>query len=83
MLNEHIKTSFDTIWPIYLRLLNIILNTGIVPDYWTSVGLIKPIYKQKGNKEDSSNYWPITLVSCIGKYFTTVLSARLNKFAES
>ena len=82
MLNEHIKTSFDTMWPIYLRLFNIILDTSIVPDSWTT-GLIKPIYKQKGNKEDSSNYRPMTLVSCIGRFFTTVLSARPNKFAES
>ena len=69
-------------WPIYLRLFNIILDTAIVPDNWTP-GLIEPIYKQKGNKEEPSNYRPITLVSCIGKYFTTILCARLNKFAES
>ena len=68
MLNEHIKTSFDTMWPIYLWLFNIILDTGIVPDSWTT-GLIKPIYKQTGNKEDPSNYRPVTLVSCIGKCF--------------
>ena len=81
VLNEHIKSSFNDMWPIYLRLFNIILEYGIVPDCWT-LGVIKPINKHKGSKDDPSNYRPITLVSCIGKFFTTVLSARLNKFAE-
>ena len=77
----HIKSSFNDMWPIYLRLFNIILESRIVPDCWT-LGVIKPIYKHKGSKEDSSYYRPITLVSCIRKFFTIVLSARLNKFAE-
>ena len=68
VLNEHMKSSFSDMWPIYLRLFNIILESGIVPDCWT-LGVIKPIYKHKGSKEDPSKYRPITLVSSIGKFF--------------
>lgn len=82
VLNEHIKSTCNTLCPLYEKMFNIVLNTGILPESWT-LGLIKPIYKQKGDKADPSNYRPITLLSCMGKLFTTVLNNRLNKYAEN
>ena len=66
--------------PIYFKLFNIILDTGILPDSWT-LGIIKPIYKNKGNQQDPDNYRAITLISCIGKLFTAIINNRLNIFA--
>ena len=56
---------------------NLRLDTGIVPDTWT-IGLIVPIYKNKGDIHDPDNYCGITLLSCIGKLFKMVINHRLS-----
>ena len=67
--------------PVYEKLFNIIFNTGIIPEYWL-LGNIKPIYKNKGDKQDPKNYRPITILSCMEKLFTALLNNRLNKFSD-
>ena len=47
------------------------------------IGLIIPLYKKKGDRKDSNNYRGITLLSCVGKLFTTVLNERLKAYCES
>jgi hypothetical protein len=47
------------------------------------IGMIKPIYKNKGDKFEPKNYRPITIVSCLGKLFTAILNERLTEFSES
>ena len=51
ILNEYLKYTDDTLLPVYVKLLNIVLDTGIVPNTWL-IGIIKPLYKNKGDKED-------------------------------
>ena len=68
--------------PIYVKLLNIVFDTGIIPKDWT-LGNIKPIYKNKGNPKDAENYRPITLLSCFRKVFISVINNRLNTYAEN
>ena len=80
ILNDYFKNSSPLLIPIYFKLFNIILNTGILPDSWT-LGIIKPIYKNKGNQQHPDNYRAITLISCIGKLFTAIINNRLNIFA--
>ena len=36
-----------------------------------------PIFKNKGNNTDPSTYRGITLLSCLGKAFTTIVNNRL------
>ena len=60
---------------------NLILDTGIVPDSWT-VGLIVPIFKNKGDINDPDNYRGITLLSCIGKLFTMLINSRLQSYVD-
>ena len=67
--------------PVYVTLFNIILKTSSVPEQWL-IGKIKPIYKNKGDASDPENYRPITLLSCLGKLFTALLSERLNSYVE-
>ena len=49
ILNEYIKNTIDDLMPIYVKLFNIILVIGIVPDTW-SLGIMVTIYKNKGSK---------------------------------
>ena len=43
ILNEHIKSSKHAIGPLFEKLFNLILDTGIVPEPRTRV-VIKPIF---------------------------------------
>jgi hypothetical protein len=79
ILNEHIKSSLPFMKDIYVKLFNVVFNTGIIPESWT-IGVIHPIFKNKGAPSDPSNYRPITLLSCLGKLFTSILNLRLQKF---
>ena len=64
---------------VIVKLFNIVLDTGIIPSDWT-IGVIKPLYKNKGDINDVNNYRGITLLSCIGKLFTSVLNSRLYSY---
>ena len=79
--NEHIKNTCNTMLPIYCTLFNIIFDTGIIPESW-SLGTIKPIFKNKGDPKQPENYRPITILSCFGKLFTSVINNRLKTFAD-
>ena len=78
--NEHIKCTSCLMIPIYTKLFNLIFDTAIIPDSW-SIGVIKPIYK-KGDPTLPQNYRPITILSCLGKLFTSVINNRLKNYAD-
>ena len=82
VINEHIKSTIHMLLPVYVKLFNLILDTGIIPESWT-IGIIKPIYKQKGDPKLPENYRPIILLCCFGKLFTSIINNRLNKYAEN
>ena len=44
--------------------------------------MISPIYKSKGDRSNPQNYRPITILSCLGKLFTSILNGRLNDYLE-
>ena len=62
---------------IFEKLFNVIFDNGIMPSSWL-IGMIKPIYKNKGYTFDPKIYRPITIVSFLGKLFTAILNERLN-----
>ena len=47
------------------------------------IGIIKPMYKNKGSKTDVDNYREITLFSCMGKLFTLIFNERLKLFVDT
>jgi site-specific DNA-cytosine methylase len=51
-------------------------------NHYKKYKIIKPIYKNKGDQMDPKNYKPITILSCLGKLFTAVLSERLTKYSD-
>ena len=81
ILNEHLKILSHIISPILVGLFNLVFDTGIVPETWT-LGMILPIFKNKGSPRDPSNYRPITLISCLGKVFTQILNNRIQKYVD-
>lgn len=81
IVNEYLKSTLHIFMPIYVKLFNIIFRSGNVPEIWLK-GNILPFYKNKGDKKDPKNYRPITILSCLGKLFTSILNSRLSKFVE-
>jgi hypothetical protein len=81
IINEFIKCSATSMSNLYKTFFNLVLTTGIVPEDWV-IGIIKPIYKNKGSRLDTDNYRGITLLSCMGKLFTFILNERLKLFLE-
>ncbi len=80
-LNNEMISCFLEVYPhIVLTLFNTILDKNVTIDDWT-VGIITAIYKNKGSKSDAENYRGISLLSCLGKFFTAVLYNRLLKFS--
>ena len=82
IINEVIIHTFEKLKSVWCCLFNKILNTGELPSDWLN-GLIIPIYKNKGERNDPGNYRGITLLSCSAKFFTAVLNDRLRKFSET
>ena len=66
----------------FTKLFNILLDTGFIPSDWC-IGIIKPLFKNKGSTEDPNNYRGITILSCFGKLFTSILNNRIHFFIES
>jgi hypothetical protein len=79
IINEYLKHTKQLMMPTYHKLFNIVLDTGVIPEAWV-IGSIKPIYKNKGSTQDPKNYRPITILSCLGKLFTSILNNRINQF---
>lgn len=72
VINEYIKSTVEIFLPVYVTLFNRILDTSVIPEDWL-LGLIVPIYKNKGDVKDCNNYRGITLLSYLGKRFTNIL----------
>ena len=67
---------------VFTKFFNLVLKSGRTPDDW-AIGIIKPIYKQKGSVKEPGNYRGITILSCFGKLFTSVINNRLVKYFDA
>ena len=47
-------------------------NTGIIPTDWRR-GLVVPLSKGKGDRQDCNNYRGLTLLSVLGKVFARII----------
>ena len=75
IINEifiHCKTL---LLPHLCKLFNTVYTSGFFPAPWAK-GCIVPVFK-KGDCDDPNNYRGITIVSCLGKLFTSILNNRL------
>ena len=79
--NAPLKHSAPKMIKLYVKIFNTVLDSGKLPEKWI-IGNIIPIYKNKVSKSDPKNYRPITLVSCFGKLFTSVINERLQNYSD-
>ena len=77
---EQIKANKSFYIPMFEKLFNQILDTGIFPEEW-SKAIICPIHKKESTHEPK-NYRGISLLCTMSKIFTKILNARLNSWAE-
>lgn len=76
IINEMLKHSTHELQLILLRLFNECLLLGVYP--W-NMSVTTPLHKT-GDREEPDNYRGITIGSCLGKLFSTILLARLVLF---
>jgi hypothetical protein len=63
------------------KLFNTILNLGRFPKIW-NISLLTSIYKS-GDPTYCGNYRGISISSCVGKLFTSLLQNRISDFLET
>ena len=80
LINEFLKYGINSLFSYLHILFNKSFDTDIFPDTWGD-GFIVPLHK-KSNVENVENYGGITLLSVVGKLFTSILNTRLNEWAE-
>ena len=80
LLNEYFLETVDILIGHITDCFNKVFDSGFFPSSW-SLGYIVPIYK-KGDKDDPSNYRGITLLSNFGKNFTSILTKRVENWAN-
>ena len=75
VLAEMLKSAGALLTPFLTECFNEIFKSGSYPDTWTRA-VIVPIHK-KGDTGAADNYRGISLLSLLGKYYTTILNKRL------
>ena len=78
---EMIKKGKQALLEPMVTIFNKIFILGYFPKTW-SISMIKPLYKGKGSKMDPSKYRGVSLMSCMGKVFCSVMNNRLVKHLE-
>jgi hypothetical protein len=73
--NEFYKYLSDYLTDPLTILFNYIWDNGNYPDKWAE-GIIQPLHK-KGSQNEPDNYRKLTLMSCMGKVFESIVNKRL------
>ena len=92
ILTSILKTAADAVGTNKLKhgntvvealtlLFNYVFSSGEWPERWGS-GIIFPLYKE-GSRLKPGNFRPITLLSCVGKLFGSIVETRLSKWSEA
>ena len=79
--NILLKGLSENFLEVVRKLFNKCLSTGEWPKNWKH-SKITMIPKKSDNKQDPTNYRPISLTSCIGKLLEKIIKRRLSDFLE-
>ncbi len=80
IINEIIKVGKFYIVPLIKKIFNLTLEIGYFPKSWRKGYLINIL--KSGCITDPNNYRGITLTSCVGKLFSSIMNARLVNFLD-
>ncbi len=79
-INEMLKYGAEIILPAVTKLFNTVLKAGIFPKQWNTTYQV-PLHKG-GDPINCDNYRGISITSCLGKAFSSVLSERLSSYLD-
>ena len=79
--SELLKCSSDFLIKPLQKLFNLILESGIYPEMW-NISIITHIFK-KGTRDDPDNYRGISVSSCVGKTFCSIINNRISQYIET
>ena len=78
--NEMLKTGGIILIDPMLKLFNEIYSSSFYPSLW-KYDILNPIHKSN-EKDDPNNFRGISIASCFGKLFTTLLRNRLQTYCD-
>ena len=78
---KFLKISAGIIVPVLCQIFNLSMKVGEYPDL-LKIAKVLPIFK-KGDPSLTSNYRPISVLSCINKIFERLIFNRIYKFLEN
>ena len=73
-----IKFGLNILVPAITKLFNLVLKSGNFPSAWNTNFQV-PSFK-KGHPLSCDNYRGISITSCLGKVFTSLLAERVQNF---
>ena len=79
--NEMLKLGTSQLTPLIQKLFNQLIDSGQFPKEWNKTYQV-PIFKS-GEKTDCGNYRGISICSCFGKLFTSIMQTRLLEYLET
>ena len=80
-VNEVIKFSINDMSPVFVKLFNLIENSGSYPSAWNTSFLV-PLHKS-GCKSDPDNFRGLAVGSNVSKFYSLCLYDKLINFVES
>ena len=75
---EMIKGGGDKVVDRIWRLCNMVFESGVVPEDFSSA-VIVPLYKSKGERNECKNYRGISLFSVVGEIYAGILINRVRR----
>lgn len=81
IVNKYIKGSINILCNLYVKIFNRVSNTGYLPEEWL-IWVLVPLYKNKGDADESHTYRGIALLNCLDKLFTSLINDRGTHFSN-
>ncbi len=80
LLNEYFIATIDILAGHLTDLFNIIFNSGYFPEIWSTI--VPTCIHKKGSPNVPDNFRGITLISNLGKIFTSILTHRVENWFD-